>query len=693
MLPTFFHQTPFFRLLLPFVAGILVGFRFSVPAVYCIVVCVVCIVASGFLLWKWKRRWGWLHGTFLNVFFFAVGICSVSLRTFVPNEETEHGTWLVVVDEPPVERANSIRATVRIRANLATEPETACNELVMTYFRKDSMARLLKQGDLIVMETMLRPVTNAGNPYEFDYRRHLERRRISRSAFVESGRWQKFDEYAQTPLFNFSNRIRNNLLDVLRRAGLSGNELSVVSSLTLGYRAELDDELRRAYSTSGAMHILAVSGLHVGIVYMVLNTFLMLFPFLNRAKWLKALIQLSALWLFALITGLSPSVMRAATMFSFIAAGNALFLRGYVYNSIAASAFILLLANPNNLLSVSFQFSYSAVIFIVFLHPLLYRSITFKNKFLDKVWDLTCVSIAAQTGVAPLAMFYFKQFPSYFIFTNYIVIPAASVIIYGAVLLFVVSPIPVLLQTFGWLLDRFMYAVNSSIFFIEKLPGSLIAEIRFAGWEIFFAYVLIVGIGALALTKRKTALFTVLVVMALWVTGSTIRADNDFQRQKLIVYHSNGNSILQFVNGSDNAVWYAGRNPAFNVPGFLNNQRTAMQLNAGQYHHLDSTQTQQPPWLFTDGNFVQFAGKRLAIFTRDMPPQIAAEQPIKTDIAILTQNVNIRITQIIESYNPDLIVVDASNSRARADRWEIESEEAGIKFHRVDRDGAFVLRN
>ena len=118
MLPTFFHQTPFFRLLLPFVAGIVVGFIFSIPAGYCVAVCVVSTVIIGFLLWKWKRRWAWMHGLFLNVFFFSVGICSVSLRAFTPNENIEQGTCLAVIVEPPTERANSIRATVRIKANI-----------------------------------------------------------------------------------------------------------------------------------------------------------------------------------------------------------------------------------------------------------------------------------------------------------------------------------------------------------------------------------------------------------------------------------------------------------------------------------------------------------------------------------------------------------------------------------------------
>jgi competence protein ComEC len=657
------------------------------------------MIVTGILLWKWKRlfsrRLRWLYGIVLNVFFLAAGISSVSLRTFVPVEEAGEGLWLVVVDEPPTEKANSIKATVHVRANL-TDSATACDERVVTYFRKDSLSRNLRQGDKLVMNATLKPVTNSGNPYEFDYKGYLARKHIGRSAFVESGNWQQVGSYAQGTLFNLANRIRNSLLDVFKRAGLSGNEIAVASALVLGYKADLDDELRNAYAASGAMHVLAVSGLHVGIIYMVLTALLQLIPFINRAKWLRALLLLASLWLYALITGLSPSVMRAATMFSFIAAGEALNRRAYIYNSIAASAFVLLLVNPGNLLEVGFQLSYMAVISIVFLHPYLYGLLSFKHRLADYAWNLTCVSLAAQAGTAPLALFYFQQFPSYFILSNFVVIPAATIIIYGSALLFIVSPVATLLGTFGWLLDKFLYAVNSVIFFIEKMPGSLIAGIRFAGWEIVFTYVLITTLSIWMLTKHKTALFATLVVMVFWTAGITVRTGHDIQRQQLIVYHTQGNSLLQFVNGRDHTVWHAGYNQSFSASGFLGNQRTAMQLSGGQYHLLDTALcVEKEPFLpsgtFATGNFVQFAGKRLAIFTRDMPPQNAGGQSIRTDVAILTQNVNARIPQIVQSYQPDIIVMDASSSKARLDRWETECAEAGVKYHRTDRDGAFVM--
>jgi len=702
MLPPFFHQTPFFRLLLPFIAGIVVGFCFMTPSGYGIFVCVVCMTGIVGMIWKWKwlfqHRLGWIYGILLNLFFFFVGVTAVSLRSFVPLDYSEQGSWLGVVTDPPLERANSMKATVHIRAHLSGDSTSAHDELVIAYFRKDSLSRLIRQGDLLVMNTTLNAVNNAGNPYEYDYRGYLARKHIGRSAFVESNSWRKIDSYAQNPLFNLSYRIRYSLLDILKRSNLSGNELAVSSALALGYKADLENELLKAYSRSGAIHVLAVSGLHVGIIFMVFKMLLLPFSFIQRTKWLRALILLAVLWLYALITGLSPSVMRAATMFSFIAAGEALNRRAYIYNSIAASAFILLLANPGNLLELGFQFSYMAVIAIVYLNPFLKGLYTFKNWFLEKVWDLTCVSIAAQAGTAPLVLYYFHQFPSYFLLSNYVVIPAASVIIYGVALLFFISPVPVVFETVSWLLDKFLYAVNSMVFFIEKIPGSVTLGIRFAGWEVLFAYILIATITVWMTKKYKTALFATLVLITFWITGATIRTGEDLRRQQLIVYATQGNSLLQFVNGRDDMIWYSSRNNTFNADYLTEGYRTAMQIKPLQYYFLLDSVFNKPeklylPGLFNDGNYVYFAGKRLAIFTRNTPPKIAGSQSIRTDIAILTQNVNVRIPQIMEWYSPELIVVDASNSQARIDRWEEECVEAGVRYHRVDRDGAFVLKN
>ncbi len=700
MLPAFFHQTPFFRYLLPFLLGILTGFQITIPVMIALPICICLWIGLCLLLWRWKilllHKLHWLYGCLLYLFLFAAGCCVTSVHRFVAPTSSEAGVYLAVITEPLTEKENSMKTTVRIQARRLDSSWLACDEQVMVYFRKDDFSHHIRQGDLLMMETTLNPVTNAGNPYEFDYQKYLYRKRIGRSAFVESGKWQYLESDAQGPLTNFSNRLRTTLLDVFKRSGLTGNELAVASALVLGYKADLDDVLRGAYSASGAMHVLAVSGLHVGILYVIFNMVLGLIPFLQRSKWLKALILLAVLWLYALITGMSPSVMRAATMFSFIVVGAALRRKAYIYNSIAASAFLLLLIHPTLLYDVGFQLSYMAVLAIVFLYPKLYALLSFKRWLPDQAWSLTCVSVAAQTGTIPLTLYYFHQFPTYFALTNFLVIPGAIAIIYGSVFLFVVAPIPFLLQWTGWILDKVIYCFNSGVFFVEKLPCSVIWGIRFQQWESILLYAVVIVICAWILSVRKVYLLILLVLCLFWVTGTVVRDYHDLSRRQMIVYHVPGSSLLQFIEGRENTIWYESRKPAFNVSHTIEYQRIAMQFNEPHYMILDTALSYTGAGkdmldLYVKDSFVGFSGKRLAIYTRKFPPRNTGEQLLKTDIVVLLQNVTADIRQIVEIHHPDIVVIDDSNSLVRMNRWEQECTQLGVKCHRIDRDGAFVL--
>ncbi len=700
MLPVFFHQTPFFRFLLPFIGGIVLGFQLTCGAVMCLFACIILTATLFCLQWKWKKlvlhHFEWIYGSLFYLLLFVMGVCAVSLHRFHPSEQTEQGVYLAVVEEPPVERENSMKATILLKEYISDSSRTQRQEKIMAYIRKDAQSKNIRQGDLLLFKTTVKPVVNAGNPYEFDYRGFLNKRDIARSAFIESGQWQRIGTYAQGPLVNLSNRIRYRLLDIFKEAGLEGNELAVASALTLGYKADLSDDLRSAYSASGAMHVLAVSGLHVGILYFVLEFLLKLIPFLHRRKWLFAIVMLAVLWLYAFITGLPPSVKRAATMFSVIVIGQALYRKAYIYNSIAISAFILLLLNPMILYDVGFQLSYTAVIAIVFFHSKLYPLLSFDHILFDKAWSLTCVSLAAQIGTAPLALYYFHQFPIYFILSNFIVIPAASVIIYGALILFVLSPVSQLLEWCGWMFDKILYTLNTCIFFIEKLPGSLITGVRFQSWEIWLWFMLIASVSVWLLLKRKAYLFSTLGICLIWLAGTVVRDYHDLSRQQMMVLNAQNNSLFMFIDGHQNEVWYESRKPSFNPVRSTADQRIAMHLGGAHLNSLESSLhrtgiDEYIPGLYLFANFIQFENKQLAIFTREYPPQDVGTHTVKVNIVVLAQNVNARIEQIVQAYHPEIIVIDASNSLNRSDRWEEDCRTAGVKCHRISRDGAFVF--
>ncbi len=277
------------------------------------------------------------------------------------------------------------------------------------------------------------------------------------------------------------------MLDIYTKLGIDGDEFGMLSALTLGYKDALAPELRESFSTTGAMHVLAVSGLHVGIIFVVFG---FLFSFMDRwrlGKRLKPIVIIFLLWCYAFITGLSPSVLRSSVMFSCMVLSGVFGRKSNTYNNIFLSAFFLLFFNPNLLFDIGFQLSYSAVLAIVYFQPKIAGLIYVKNRWLRWAWELAAVSLAAQLGTAPFSVFYFHQFPNYFLLSNFVVIPAATLILYAAVALFVFSPVPYVNVAVAFVLKWILKIMYACIVWIEHLPYSL-SIVWIDGWQLLSLY-------------------------------------------------------------------------------------------------------------------------------------------------------------------------------------------------------------
>ena len=343
--------------------------------------------------------------------------------------------------------------------------------------------------------------------------------------------------------------MEGSLLSIYRRNGIQNESFDILAALTLGYKTGMDPEIKRTWADAGAMHVLAVSGLHVGIIYMIMNY---LIRFLARFKYgchLQGILLLLTLWTYALLTGMSPSVMRSATMFSFIVIGKVLKRDGSIYNSLAISAFFLLLIDPFLLFTVGFQFSYLAVVSIVFFQPQFDKLLYIGNPILKKLWQLTTVSLAAQIGTFPLAVYYFHQFPSYFLLSGYVVITMAGMLIYLSALLLILSPIGILSEGLGWILRNLVEGMNFLIVKIQALPGSVIRELSLSQYQLLFTYFLLFSLIALLSFKRKKAVYAFVVILIGIQLPITIRI---FQvpKNEMLVFNSKGHSVIGFVEGS-----------------------------------------------------------------------------------------------------------------------------------------------
>ncbi|WP_461641838.1 ComEC/Rec2 family competence protein [Labilibaculum euxinus] len=549
------RQNPFLRLLLPLVCGVVLSDIVSIPQILNWIFVLFGLLGVVLFALSEKLRKSYslrsLFGLFIFILCFGFGNIrynDIQSQMYLPISKSKIILKGRVLDTP-AEKGRSFAFVLDVQSIKVSDKWQNVLGKTMIYLQKDTKARELGIGDLLVLKTELQRVKNAGNPHEFDYTSYLKTQHILYSAYADSLSWKQIGNASDFSIKVMASKWRDHLLSIYRRNGIQNESFDILAALTLGYKTGMDPEIKRTWADAGAMHVLAVSGLHVGIIYMIMNY---LIRFLARFKYgchLQGILLLLTLWTYALLTGMSPSVMRSATMFSFIVIGKALKRDGSIYNSLAISAFFLLLIDPFLLFTVGFQFSYLAVVSIVFFQPQFDKLLYIGNPILKKLWQLTTVSLAAQIGTFPLAVYYFHQFPSYFLLSGYVVITMAGILIYLSALLLILSPIGILSEGLGWILRNLVEGMNFLIVKIQALPGSVIRELSLSQYQLLFTYFLLFSLIALLSFKRKKAVYAFVVILIGIQLPITIRIFQD-PKNEMLVFNSKGHSVIGFVEGS-----------------------------------------------------------------------------------------------------------------------------------------------
>ena len=562
MLNRVFSEVPFLRLILPFSLGILLGFATQLERDFLIVVFIFLLIAIGVdLILKISSKFSreWIYGIILQLILFVSGLIVVDLRRSASDfRDHLNGNDLIIADliEFPEEKPNTYKAIARVRAvkNQGSWKQTGGRCLI--YFRKDDNSVKLIPGDRVVFISGFSDIPFNGNPYEFNYKKYMHRHRVFKQIFLETESWEKIGENKGSPLLLAGVKMQNHLFQKYREYGMKDDVLEVAGALTLGLREKLGDEIKQSYRVSGAVHILAISGLHVGILYVVLFYSL---AFLKRRRWGKivlVLVIMTALWFFALLTGLSPSVLRATTMFSFVLIGQTLSRYSSVYNSLAISAFILLFINPSLIYNVGFQLSYCAVLGIVILQPRLHNLMRSRFWLVDKISGLVAVSIAAQLATFPLSLYYFHQFPVYFWLTNIIVIPLTTLILYFGFLFFLFSVQPLVAGFIGKVQALLISGMNVSVETIRELPLSIIDGINISEAESIILYCIVIFTSLLFIRKKGAFFLPVLGSVFLLLSINLFQLYEVLRQKSAVLYNINGVTAMNFIDGRTSYMVY-----------------------------------------------------------------------------------------------------------------------------------------
>lgn len=691
---------PFVRMLIPFALGIWCCVcipSLRIPSIALIISCLLFFGLAVLTSITVKTiRFSWLFGAIMACYLFMAGYSLTTVHQATVRKdyyrvyETDAQHYVARVYDHPTEREKNIRTVLELEYQFGDSlPSRPVSGKVMAYFPKSDMAFGLHYGDLIALPAPIRKVTPPLNPGEFDYRAYLARKGITGQAFLRDEDWINLEDNDANPIYAFSYRFRDILLASLQRSGLNDREFGVAAAILLGYDDNLADEVRKNYVAAGSMHILCVSGMHVGIIYLLAS---FLLSFLNRKKWQKTLKQvllLALIWFYALIAGLSPSILRASLMISFVIIGEMIRRKGFIINSIAASAFILLCINPNNLFEIGFLLSYAAVIGIVVLQRPIYNLLYIKNKLLDRAWEITAVALAAQIATIPFTLFYFNQFTTYFWLSNLFMTPISFIVVISGMILLLVSWIPYVNVVVGYLVWGAIYVMNTIVSWVESLPFSIIKGLYVSEFEFTMLLIAFILLLLMVSLQKRRMLIGVLGAIMLLMVSVTIRLYRVENQDEILVFSLRNHTAVDFISGGEHILLADSTLLADESTVDYSLKGAWAQRNLSTHPQtLGFEEDYENEYLRKKSNLVSFDGKLLALWSDDCRTDDSLSYRLPVDYLLVTGKQKPDVQSVVKNYETSLLLIDGSVPRYLAEKWSAQAEALNVPIYELA-SGAF----
>jgi competence protein ComEC len=591
--------------------------------------------------------------------------------------------YKVVLTSAPEEKKNSWKVEASVQTVQTGREWQACEADILLYFSKRDFPAPFGYGDVLLIKGNPQRIAAPTNPGEFDYRRFLSFKNIHHQQFVKSVAVMQIGFNPQSRLAYYAFKCREWAEATLKRNIAGEQEQGLASALVLGVKDGLDDELLSAYKATGAMHVLAVSGLHVGILYGLLLFLLKPLYRFRAGPWLFAGISILVLWGYAFITGLSPSVLRAVTMFSFVALAKPAGYRTNIYNILAASAFCILWYDPFLLMTVGFQLSYLAVLGIVYMQSGLYNLWEPTSRFLDEIWKVTSISVAAQLATFALGLYYFHQFPNYFLLSNLFVIPGAFSILVMGILLLAVGLFQPVASALGFLLGWVIKVLNAVIFAIEDIPFSLIENIYITTLQCWLLLGMLVVMLLLIQTRRFIWVTVTFFLGILFSLAQWHHFQQDINIQKVVIYDVGGYSAIDLVDRGQ--VYFIADSALQKDAGKIDFHIKPHRVKTGGIKIHTANDFQQK---LSGCSLFVWKGKS---FLRIYDPAFFIPQGVHVDYVIASQNAVKDPHKLFEQIQMERLILDSSNSRYLTTKLLEQNNTAQHKIHSVLHQGAFEL--
>jgi len=682
-------QAPFLRLVIPFISGIACGWYLK-PALI-LQISLACASIAGYTCTIFyagfsRYRWNWTSGLMLFTFIFSLGNFAIfrqdirNDKHWLGTKEAETAIYCLRLTSAPIDKTYYYSASAEIAVQNFGYP-TPKGGLIIR-IQKDSTTFKPAAGDLLLTRKPPVRIPDNANPGAFNFQFYCLQQGTTHQLYLSTGEYRLIRQSSPNAFQRWIIGMQNDVLATIRKYVPGKKQSGVAEALLIGYREDLDKSLVQAYANTGVVHIIAISGLHLGMLYGLLLVVLKPLKKLKIPGAFQFCFVLAGLWLFSLLAGASPSVLRSAVMFSFIAFGNGLGKKANIYNSLAASAFFLLWINPFFLWDLGFQLSYAAVLSIaIFQKPVMAR-INIKNKMLDAFWKLISISLAAQILTTPISIFQFHQQPLLFLIANAIAVPLSGIILYAEIGLLIVAKFDGLASTTGELISYSLQLLNR---IIERLDESAIAvwqEIHFSFPEMIFFFLFIAGLSLWLFSKKNKFMLQASLWLFCFMGARTFYEVQTGRQERIIIYQLPAHSVIDFVSGND---FYEVIDTA------MSRELSLQSFQIGPAHcKFRIRRSDSLPGLAIHYPFIIFRNKICLIL--DPRTQLKSfRKKMKIDLVLIRGNPRFKILELSQIVDCSLIVWDGSNAAAKTNEWKSECDALALRCHSTPLQGPLIL--
>ena len=668
---------PLTKITISFITGIIISYYFQ-PKIF-IVISALTVTTILFLItfFSYKKN-KILFGILSCCFSFFIGTITLLFHT----ESLQRTNYIHF--EKAFEKSQFVTLTLneKLKSNDYNDRYIAvfnqigkksCSGKIILNIQKDKTPNLLIIGNIIRLKTILQHNSTPKNPNQFDYSQYLKDKQIYAQIYAVKSEIS-VNRIIKKDIWYYTAKLHCRIIHNLEKSHFNSNEMNVALALILGQRQEISTDIIQDYQFSGATHILSVSGLHVGFIMLFISFILKPIPNTRKGSFIKLIVILISLIIFAIISGLSPCVLRSVVMFSFLAIGNHLRRNGNIYHTLLVSILLILLCEPYFLFDIGFQLSYLALFSILWLQPILKNIWDPKNKIIINIWNALTISFAAQIGTLPLCLYYFHQFPGLFFVTNLIIIPVLSFIMIAGIIVMIlavfIAPPQFLIQIF----EKSIYILNKLIHFVASFDSFVIREISFNNYYLFAFYLWII-FTFIWLEKPNYLKLIGVLSTTIILQLSFIYTKKEMQtQQEMIVYNIKKKTIITERNGKD-------------INLFCNDdllKKTAKNSIINSYLVGNFSNVKKKTKI---KNILFFNKKRISIID-STGIYLKDKQP---DILLLIESPKINLERIIKNLHPKIIIADASNSYSIQKYWKTTCLKQKIPFHSTNEKGYYKL--